>query len=278
MTPLEEATGRYAAQIDRLANQSRASILQLWDRLSPWTVLDADAFHAAAAPYLAATAQAAVNTATAYAQIVSPNQVGTPSPLIVQDAAARAYTPFDRVGHLIAKGVPWSDAVAEGRDAASALGHDSVYRPARQALGQALTIDHGWKRRVHPNSCDWCLELSDVEFETAESATFGHDHDKCLAVPADAIGSHNEQIISARGFNTPEAQAERATHDQRVALDKQVRTAKKHQKLAHDQIPTETDPVRRERLSIREQEWETRAEAAAERRRLLTTGTHHLAA
>jgi hypothetical protein len=278
VTGVDEATDRYAARLDQLATRSATRIATLFDQVAPWSPVDSDRFHAAATPYLAGAAQAAVDTTAAYATVLYPTvQLGVVSTLIVADAAARAYTPFDRIAHLLKTGAPMSQATVEGRAVAAALGHDTIYRPARQAIGQ-LIPEPGWRRRVHATSCDWCLELSSVEFDSAEAATFGHDNDKCIAVPSGVLGNHNQRIIDQRGFNRPEAVAERASHDQRVALQQQVRTAQKHQRLAHDQLATETDPVRRERLSIREQEWETRAEAAAERLRILTIGSHRLAA
>lgn len=276
MTTQTEATQRYAATIDRLATAAEQTIAGLFDRVAPWTVADSNRFHEAAQPHLAATAQASVNTSSAYATTIADTPANVSPDLIVADAAARTYVPFDRLAHLLAEGVTFADAITSAREVASQIGRDAAYSPARQSLAY-LAPATSWVRRVHPQCCEWCLGFVGVEFGSAAQASFGHDNDRCLVVPADpATVNRNRQITDDRGYNTPQAQLERRTHDQRISLQRQIATAKKHQRAAHDQIPTETDPARRTRLEYREQEWETRAEAAAEQLRILMTGTHKL--
>lgn len=93
----------------------------------------------------------------------------------------------------------------------------------------------------------------------------------CLPQPVEAVAEHNRKLIDAAGGDV-----EVRKYKQLGKLRQSERTAQRRQKQARLEQLTERDPVRRERLSIREQEWETRAERAAERIRQLTTGTHQL--
>ena len=85
------------------------------------------------------------------------------------------------------------------------------------------------------------------------------------------MASHNRTIIDAAGGDV-----EVRKYKQLGKLRQSERIARRRQEQARRELLTETDPARRDRLGIREQEWETRAERAAERVRLLTTGTHQL--
>ena len=93
----------------------------------------------------------------------------------------------------------------------------------------------------------------------------------CIPFPVDAVASHNRTIIDAAGGDV-----EVRKYKQLGKLRQSERIARRRQEQARRELLTETDPARRDRLGIREQEWETRAERAAERVRLLTTGTHQL--
>lgn len=268
--PVPEAvTTRYAATIAHLSKRAQLDLLRLWDSLTSWDYADADSFRAAGQPIVRAAAQAALDTSSAYASLYTDGAFSPASPLIVPDAAARLYDPFDRFGHLIAEGSSWVDALDGARSAASALGQGSVYRTARQALADMIP-GVLWQRRVSGASCSWCLSRAGAIFNSAGDATFGHDNCDCLAMPVDAIGEHNDKVLAERGFDKSTAKAERVAADNRRSLRSQSKTARKHSEQARLEGLVETDPVRRERLSIREQEWETRAERAEDRLRQLT--------
>lgn len=266
---------RYHHQLERLADRNRLALRRLWDRSRPWDVPASLAFHAAAAPAAEATARAAIDLTAAYASTTSVNPGPVPD-LFVRDAGARAFEPFDRLRARMLAGDDWVTALASARSVAEAVGVDSAIVPARTAAHYALPGVTEWLRRLDPGACEWCMSFAAVTFSAAAEADFGHLNCKCVPMPVAEVGDHNDRIRSAAGFD---AAAERRWNERkhRRRLEDSVATAERHSREAAAELATETDPTRRDRLSIREQEWETRAEAAAERLRILTTGTHRLA-
>lgn len=276
MPPAVLVASRYAAALNRLADRSQTALERLYVGLGSYDEVAADRFHDLAKPLVERVATATVNTTSSYLYTVTGAPVFPPSPLVVADAAARMYDPFDRLARNLANGMPWTEAVDGGRSQAAALGDDAVFRTARQSMGQ-MTDMRDWKRRLSGGCCQWCMKLADVVFDFADQATFGHSHCRCLPVPVDAIGSHNDQVREANGFD---AQAEHLwdQRQNRKRLKDSAKNAQQRSDAAAAEALTEPDPKRRDRLETRAQEWETRAEAANERLRILETGSHRLAA
>lgn len=266
--------GTYAATLGRLADTTEGLLVVLFDSLDNYE--NGDQFHEQAQPIVAAAAQATIDTTSGYLDASGFTPAAT-SDLIVADAAARCFDPFDRLARNLSNGMGFDEALAGARSQAGAIGDDAVHRTARNSLAQMMGGEGTWMRRLSAGCCQWCMKLSTVEFASPADCTFGHTHCRCIPVPTRNVAGHNATIRDRDGFD---AQAEHL-YDQRAArrsLRNQVKTAERRSKQARiDQI-TEPDPARRERLSIREQEWETRAEAAAERLRILETGSHQLAA
>lgn len=264
--------GAYAGTLGRLADRTERILLVLFDSLDTYD--NGDLFHEQAQPYVAAAAQATIDTTGGYLDASGFTPSAT-SDLIVADAAARCFDPFDRLASDLSKGFPWGDALAGARSQAAALADDAVHRTARDAMAQMAPDHRQWYRRLSSGCCQWCMKLSAVEFRSAGDATFGHAHCRCVPIPSGEVAIHNAAIRGGEGFD---ARAE-DLYDQRDArrsLKKQAENAQRRSEQARTEQLTESDPVRRERLSVREQEWETRAEAAAERLRILETGTHLL--
>lgn len=262
--PARAVTATYAQQVDKVATETRQRLLRIWDSCAPWGPEDIDRFHDIAEPLIRAAAQAGVDLSTTYLEHVLPDvALRTVSPLLVDDAAARLYDPADRIGKLITNGASFEEATAAARDVVDTLGHNTVYNAARQSTGE-LAISHTeWTRQVGPKCCDWCLSFAGEVWYSAAGAGFGHDNDKCLPVPSGA--ADNQAFIDQAGGETAVKKYKQAS-----GLRRSEKTARRRQAEAKAEQLTETDPVRLERLSIREQEWETRAERAAERLQLLT--------
>jgi len=269
--PLEAASATFARQVDALATETRSRLLRIWDSLAPWGDAEIDEFHRIARPLVEAASRVGVDLASTWAETAFPGQTAPTSPLIPADAAARLFDPADRMARLMANGATFEDAAAAARQVVDDLGHDTVYRSAREGVADASPPGKQWRRRVTGESCRWCLSLAGATFYTAESATFGHTHCDCLPQPVEAVAAHNQSIIDAAGGDI-----EVKKYKQLGKLRQSERTARRRQAQARDEQRTEVDPARRARLEIREQEWETRAERAAERVRVLTTGTHQL--
>lgn len=269
--PLEAASASFARQVDALATETRRRLLAIWDSLAPWGDAEIDEFHRIARPLVEAASRVGVDLATTWADTVFPGPTRPTSPLIPADSAARLYDPADRMGRLMANGATFEEAASAARQVVDDLGHDTVYRSAREAVADASPPGKQWRRRVTGTSCRWCLSLAGATFYTAESATFGHTHCDCLPQPVEAVAAHNQSIIDAAG-----GEVEVKKYKQLGKLRQSERTARRRQAQAQAELRTEMDPTRRARLETREQEWETRAERAAERVRVLTTGTHQL--
>lgn len=240
------------------------SLLATWDSLDSWEPADSLRWHATVRPMLAGAAEAALDLTATYAAH-SLGGAGEPSPLLAADAAARAFDPFDRLASQLAKGSTLAQAVQSARSAAAAIGADAVARTGRQGIADiAPTGFTTFRRRLNPGACDWCKSLARIEWHSAHEATFGHTHCGCVPMPTSEVGDHNDRMLEQAGWDAQAARDFRV-RDQLASLNRQHRTAISRQaQAARDQI-TEPDPTRRERLSIREQEWETRAERLTER-------------
>lgn len=258
---MSQITDAYARTVQRLATEAERTLGALWDGLESWDEASHDEWRRAAQPYIRGVARAAQQAAETYSFELT-GAVPENSTLMIDDAAARVLDGFDRHGRMLREGAGWEVARTAGTRTARAIGHDTAFRSARLTLGTISGTS--WQRRVTGKTCDWCLSFARIVFNTASQASFGHDFCDCLVVPAGEADASNERILGEREF-TPE------NYSQRQSLQRQVRTAQRRQEQARQAQLTEPDPARRERLSIREQEWETRAEFATERLQLLTT-------
>lgn len=270
-------TAAYAGTLDRLADRTERGLLVLFDRLPDYDPRNADRFHAQAAPLVRSSAGAAISVSRSYLANITGAQITPPPALVVADAAARLYDPFDRLGRNLNERMPWTEAVQGARSQVAALGRGAVDRTNRQALSYMGIDMRDWVRRLDSDPCQWCMKLSSVVFDTAAQASFGHDRCGCRPVPAAEVGDHNDRLREANNWD-PEAERLFDTRQQRTSLRKQARNAERRSRDAAQEALTEPDPRRRDRLETRAQEWETRAEAANEQLRILETGTHRLAA
>lgn len=259
-------TAAYGRQVEAAATETRRRLLAIWDSLAPWGDSELDQFHRIARPLVEAAAQVGVDLSTVYAETALDSVARQASPLIVEDAASRLYDPLDRISRLMSSGSTFTEATSSARQVVDDLGHDTVFRSARQSMAEVGPQGKQWQRRVTGKSCKWCLSLASATFWSAASATFGHTHCDCLPVPVEATAAHNQAIIDAAGGDI-----EVRKYRQLSKLRQSERTARRRQEQARLEQRTEKDPARRERLSTREQEWETRAERAAERIRLTLT-------
>lgn len=265
----------YHARLQTLAEQASTRAARVWaftltrpDQEGEWLRLGR--------PMLSGFARAGIVTSAGYASASTNLPLGEVSPLIVPDAVARIWEPLEATGMGLRDGLQWADAAQAATSKAAAIGVNSVMGPARQALAQQYPTRTKWRRMVNAGACTWCLSLSGAEWATAEDADFGHDECKCNAVPIAELGDHNDRVLAAAGIDPETVSYGRLQKIER--LRKSERTAMRRRQEAIDAARSETDPVRIERLSQREQDWETRAERAAERRRILETGSQRLAA
>lgn len=262
-------------QLQALAKRHQSAMLRLWDHLAPRGFDGQDQWHDTTKPLSEAVAQASIQLVAAYMATID-HRPAKVSPLVVADAGARMFDPYDRMGAALSSGSQFDEALDSARSVVEGLSLDTVSDPARSSLSY-LGPHVMYGRRLNGGACEWCMSFDGVEFPFAEAANFGHNFCQCQPFPIDDIGDQNTIVRDTAGFDAP-AQTRWEGRHQRSRLTASIDTAKANQaRAAADQL-TEADPARLARLSTREQEWETRAEAAAERLRILDTGTHRLAA
>lgn len=250
----------------KLAEVSHDTILSLWDDLPTYQAKRQNEFHDAATTVLEHLAQAAYEAATEFGVMLG--GTGEASDLIVADAAARTYVPFDAMAAKLKTPTGWdySEVVAAGRDAAEAMAHDAVFRTARETVAGVAGPDfQEWGRAIGPKACTWCISMSTHVWDTAEAATFGHDRCDCVAVPVAGLGDHNSQRYEQLGTTPDQAVAKLGESSQRSKAAKAVQTARRRLNDTRSDLATETDPDRVQRLNNRERQWQTRLDRATQR-------------
>lgn len=266
MTP-----GEYHDTVIRLAEQTGQAINNLWQQMPDYTVSRSLQWHDAAADILEASAQAAADIAEAFAgdRFDTTANVDRYRDAVIRDSRKEAWTPFDVLADRLGKGLDWGVALEQANNAVEALGIDATMQAARRASGWAFAqVGETFVRRLDPKACDWCMSFASVEFYQPEEADFGHDNCKCLPMPKGMVGGANEDAVAESGFDPDEFRTRKEVR----SLEKRRETALKRQQRAAAEQLTETDPDRLERLSIREQEWETAVEVFDEQIRFAREG------
>lgn len=263
---------RYHSALLDLADRSERAFNAVWDRLDRFDVEGSLVWHEAAAPIVEAVSSSAVALTEAFA-----DAVGQPGQLVpavgVSGQVATVWEPFDVIQNRLGKQLGFEVALKAAKVAVQSVAVDAVMEPARFAMSWAFVERQGWVRKLDPKACPWCMGFSDVVFDSAEQGGFGHDNCKCVPVPSEMIGDLNDRVRKAQKFDG-DAQRRFENRKQIRRIEERHRHALERSRQSGVDLMAETDPARRERLSIREQEWETRAELFAERLRILRTGTH----
>lgn len=269
---------RFQGRLEGLSDQLARRLTLMWASMA--TRPDAEvAWLQVARPLISAAASQSVMLSTAYATTTLPGVALAPvSPLIVPDAVAHVWDPMGAVWRRLGDGVEWPEAIEASADDVLALADDVTLGTGREAVAdQLVEVRTGWRRRLNAGACKWCMSMSKYTWPAAHEATFGHARCRCVAVPADDLGEHNDQLLDAAGWDQ-QAERQYKRRHQITRLKESEQNAMKRSREAAEELRSERDPARRERLSMREQDWETRAERAAEKRRILETGSHRLAA
>ena len=269
---------RLQGHLEALADRTATRLVLVWSAAvrSP----DAEeAWVTAARPILTASAERAVGLSGAYARSLLPGATLAPvSDLIVPAATAIVWDPLAVTWGRLAVGDDWATATTAATDTVSSIGEDAAMTLGRDATADLIADTYTeYGRRLNAGACKWCMSMASYTWPTAHEASFGHSRCRCTPVPVDDLGDHNDTVTTAAGWDRQAEKAYRKRH-QVARLRESEDIAKRRSREAAEQLRSERDPDRRERLSQREQDWETRAERAAEKRRILETGTHRLAA
>jgi hypothetical protein len=259
MAPDPVLLNRYRALLAQITAQAELVATSAWDDLHSYNRSDLPTFIAAVAPLLDGTKHAATSTAAAFYAIHL--EIDPPS-ITADDVAvtARLRDPFTATWRAIRQGRPYLDAIGVGRSAASAVADNFITSTARSTgdvLAERTGLDLRWQRVAEPRACPWCRARDGQTYWSADDADFGHTRCHCNVVPTTDLSSTPRESATDRA-NRERLQAQ-------ARLRAQIRTAEARQEQAAIDQLTEPDPARRERLSQREQEWETRAEQLRER-------------
>jgi hypothetical protein len=254
-----------------LSDVTQRALVALWDSLDDYGDRGQTMFYEMARPLMEAAAAAAQDATTGYLTSAGVTLDAAADPIFAADAAARVYDPFDRLARNLASGMEWDDALAGARTVVNSLGTDSVYRSSRDTIAQTAYRSGEWKRRLSGDCCQWCMKLSNVTFDFASEAMFGHANCRCVPLPVTRdLNASNATVRKSEGFD-PAAEERYDQAQAQARVRRSARTARKRRDEAAAELATEADPARRLRLEQRVESWDVRAEAADKRLALMDT-------
>lgn len=248
----------FRRQIAAQAARSTSQLTGQWDRLGSYDEADIARLATQAAPIVTATKAAAVSTSAAfYATELGTPPTGVPVGEVATDLDLRA--PFTSVWHALAERRPYDEAVVAGRSVLEASIRDFVTSTSRRT-GDMVASRSGiavqWVRVAEPGCCDWCSARDGGIYPSAEAGDYGHNRCACDMIP--------DTLANPKRGETRLQRMERANRENKARIRREIRTAKGRQDRARAEQRTERDPERLERLSTREQEWETTVERLTE--------------
>jgi hypothetical protein len=191
------------ARPDRLALTARRRVLlggirtttatavgRVWSALPDHTAAGQPVFAAKAGPDIVAGQSKAISLSVAYVAAVTGVAPQLDRQAVLAGAAVDLASPFYAFGAHLNDGEDPEEALAAGLDAAMSMASDGVTWASRSA-GSAF--DHsdrvtGWERIPDGGACDWCIEVADQTYLTADTASFGHANCGCEVEPLLAGG------------------------------------------------------------------------------------------
>lgn len=181
---LAELVRRYQQQLHRISMSTGAALATAWEQLGQWDEADVERFTEQTTPTVSIAQSHAAAMAAAFVGLAA----GLPTGALPGPLSAPAWdAPFTAYWASLANGTVWQEALQVGRNVAEALGFDSVQNAAREAtahIDRSHPAITGWQRIPDPGACDWCLQVAEQTYHSAESASFGHDRCGCSVVPA----------------------------------------------------------------------------------------------
>ena len=179
-------TRRFQQSIATLAATNTRTIQRMWDSLNTYDEAEVAGLAARSAPTMAAVKSTAMRQATGFYSVLS----GVRPPSIRTDELALTADlrqPFIAHWQALASGRPWAEAVAAGSARIEAVVSNYAVSSARQTgdlfVAKANLPKPTWSRVTDANACDWCVEMTQYEYASAEIADFGHDRCNCTPVP-----------------------------------------------------------------------------------------------
>lgn len=199
LTQSVELTRRYQRQVNAVGANSAAMVARAWDNLGSWDEADVPMFTDATLPIVQAAQRKAAALTAGYLGLLLAKKMPTVDAGRFGDSIDPR-SPFLAYWSALNRGDRWEQAITTGRTRAETLALDGTTTAAR---GTASEIDDqedritGWERVPAGMCCEWCAEVSTQQYQSADSADFGHDRCNCGVVPI--IG----KIAPGRVINRP---------------------------------------------------------------------------
>lgn len=166
-----ELLERYTRAQAGLRARGTDAVAAVWDDLPDYNRGNVARYAALAGPMLDGVADAALTLAAAYLDARGIRTVGLDRTKVDRPPADDA---FQRVWAGLARGEPWEQAVAAGRNRTRVAVNDVVMRAedtANRAAGSAPGSGIvGWRRVPIGSTCSYCVLISTQRYRTADTA------------------------------------------------------------------------------------------------------------
>lgn len=273
-------------QISRLIDEHRrqlgrrqAALLKMmlvkFDQLGAYDEAAAEAFRAALFGATGAAVDATVTQTKGYAQLLARmsevEMSGTvPTKLVRRANQGRLTDPFNVFGKAMSDGAAFDEAVQRARSTVESLASDFIFGSSRESMAFiAEDSDVRWVRALGPKSCDWCVSLSRVEWDSPGDATFGHDNCSCTPVPASSGHAINRAELEKAGGG--DADVTYDVRSQRSNLSAARARANRHRRRWESELATADSPSQRRRIETRIEDYRAQADWADARIEALST-------
>jgi hypothetical protein len=182
---VDELTRRFQRRVALIGDRAALLTGGHWKQLPGYDEADIPTFARTAGPTLAGAKAAAVATGVGYYATRAKIRPPSVNPRKVKiDVFHRE--PFIAYWNALSSGVPRDTAVESGIARAGAMARNLAISASRLAAPLALARrpPEFWIRVPDGGACDWCLEVADAEYRTADAADIGHDRCGCSIDPA----------------------------------------------------------------------------------------------
>lgn len=175
-------TLRFQQSLRGIGARTTPQLARAWSALDSYHEDDIATFTASTAPALNAAKFAAVRQAAGYYALTSGVRAqGVKATAIAVEPDTRA--PFIATWLALKNGDPIEVAIEHGASRLAALADNLVTSSARmtapEVFEKAGLKIAGYTRTPDADACNWCIDVSDLFFKTAEEADIGHDFCGC---------------------------------------------------------------------------------------------------
>lgn len=186
MSTPKPLVARYRRQLQVYRERTAAILMAAWDAMPTHDRADIERFATRTAPALVGAKAATVALSSGFfATALGIRPVSVRADDV--DVALSVDAPFLAMWHALNQGTSFADAVLVGRSVAESIGFDYVQSTSRltgDLVADASDRKVRWQRVPGAGACDWCHEVAQGLYHSAEAADFGHNRCDCVAVPA----------------------------------------------------------------------------------------------